>query len=273
MSKSGGTARSVSTSQPSSYQLPYLQDMLSEAQRLYQTGGPQYYPDSTVAQFAPAENLARNYLQDFASNRASQQAEGAENALQRTLSGEFINVAENPYVQQVVQNSVRPAVEQLTREVLPSIRSSFINTGGFGGSKQGIAEGMAIQGAQQALADSAANTNLAAYGQGLQSYMQGLNLAPSIQNMGMLPGDILQAVGGQERAMDQANLNDLIARWQYGQNLPYNTLADYSNLLTRTSLGGQAESTTITPETGTATQIASTAATLYPILISLLRGL
>lgn len=271
MGKSGGTARATSSTRMPEFQMPYITNLLSEADRLYRQPGPFYFPGSTIADFAPAENLARQYLQDFASNRSSQMAEAAEEAGKRVLGGEFLDVANNPYVQDVISRSIRPAVEELTREVLPSIRSSFINTGGFGGSKQGIAEGMAIQGAQQAVGDAASRMNLGAYSQGLQSLLSGMSLAPSIQNMGMLPADILQAVGAQERAMEQARIDEAIARHQWNQSLPFIKLAEYGNIV-RSPLGGYSESTTNAPETGKAEQIAGAASLLYPLIISLIRG-
>ena len=49
------TQSGTTVNEPWAKQSPYLQYGFDEAARLYQQGGPQYYPGSTVAGFAPEQ--------------------------------------------------------------------------------------------------------------------------------------------------------------------------------------------------------------------------
>lgn len=263
MSKTGGTTRSTATSAPPGFQQPYVDTALSEANRLYQTPGPQYYQGNTVAGFAPAENLARNYLQGDASASAARVAEGAEGGFNNLLKS--IDVNNNPYLKSAVSGAIDPIFKSLTESVLPQLRSGSVASGGYGGSRQGIAEGLAVDRTTQNALNTTSGMMSGAYNQGLQSVAQALQLAPTVQQAKVAPGEILSSVGAQERAMNQANIDADIAKWTYNQNLPYTKLAEFSNLISR-PYGGTSESTTVAPQTGSAEQITGATAALLPLL-------
>ena len=55
----GGGSQSVNTQvEPPSYAKPFLEFGLSEAKNLYNSGNPNYYPESTVVGFAPETEMA-----------------------------------------------------------------------------------------------------------------------------------------------------------------------------------------------------------------------
>lgn len=80
-------------------------------------------------------------------------------ALQNQLSGSV----DNPYLNQQIDAIGADIGRNLNNNVLPGLRSQAIASGGFGGSRQGIAEGLAAQGANQQLAAQAANIRANAY--------------------------------------------------------------------------------------------------------------
>lgn len=90
-------------------------------------------------------------------------------------SGQVLDPNNNQYLQQAVDAASRPAIRQFQNVILPGIASDAISAGGFGGTRQGIAEGLAAQGLQQQLGDISANMFSNAYGQGLSAMNQGLN--------------------------------------------------------------------------------------------------
>lgn len=272
MSKQAGTTKNISTTGMPASQQPYLDTMLSEAQRLYTKNNPMYFPGRTVAPFAEAEGTARNYLSGYASKIAAPVAERTQQSLERVTGGDYLDVANNPVVQNLVKASTDDVTQQLIRQAFPAIRSGAQLAGQFGGSRQGIAEGTAIGDAARAAQTTAAGINLGAYDKGLSALMQGLQLAPSVQQMGYVPAEMLQAVGGQERAMLQSLINEDIARWQYNQGVPYTKLAEYANIV-RSPIGGQSETYTTYPQTSGVQQIAGGVMTMLPTIFNLLKSI
>jgi len=98
------------------------------------------------------------------------------------------NSAENPYLKNAIQGSLdqstntfgqqqRLATKNLTENVLPGIKSNSIVSGGYGGSRQGIAEGRAIgdfsQAQQDAINQFGQNNTNAAVGAQANAYDRG----------------------------------------------------------------------------------------------------
>ncbi len=66
--KSPSTVTSTQNSAPWSAQQPYLQDIFTNAQNLYGTGGPQYFPGQTYATPTDAQNQALSSIEAQAQN-------------------------------------------------------------------------------------------------------------------------------------------------------------------------------------------------------------
>lgn len=86
----------------------------------------------------------------------------------------------NPYLDQMAAGITQQATRNLNENILPGVRSNSIASGGFGGSRQGIAEGLAMGRTNDALTNSLANLygtdytnqmnrNLQQYGMELQN--------------------------------------------------------------------------------------------------------
>lgn len=93
------------------------------------------------------------------------------------------DVANNPYFAPLLEAAVRPIGEQLTRVALPAIKGGAVAAGGLGGSRQGIAEGLAIQGAQNATADVGARLAADFNQQGLAASGSALGQIPNLYNL------------------------------------------------------------------------------------------
>jgi hypothetical protein len=90
---------------------------------------------------------------DLTNARASQGVLDPTRSLKSLLSG---NV-NNPFLQQQSQAMINDLTRNLQTNVLPSIRSEAMNSGQFGGSRQGIAEGLAMSRMNQDLAPAITN--------------------------------------------------------------------------------------------------------------------
>src|SRR5882672_353142 len=58
-------------------------------------------------------------------------------------SGAVLNPSSNAALQQAIEGATRPIVENFQNTVLPGISQDAVASGGFGGTRQGIAEGLA----------------------------------------------------------------------------------------------------------------------------------
>jgi hypothetical protein len=179
----GGTDTFISPDQ-----LPFLKNLWGAGQSLYnqlpsayQTGQQQ------LGQYLPGMQQAYQGYGDMASG-----ANPAMQALQQRFSGQ------NPYLQGQIDQLGGDIQRNLTQNILPSIGSGAAMAGSLGGSRQGIAEGMAMQGAQQQFSQGAQNMRFNDYqqqGQALNQYLgmqqQGLGgvmgAGSQLYNLGMSP--------------------------------------------------------------------------------------
>jgi len=79
-------------------------------------------------------------------------------------------------------------------------------------------------------------------GQGLTAQGQQQALANAVQQGLLMPGQAQQAGGQAYTAMNQDQINADMARYNYGQNLPYSMVSDYLQMLNGAQ-GGQISST------------------------------
>ena len=210
MSKGGGSTRTI-TSQTAApeYAQPFLKYGLSEAQRLYESPTPQYYPESTVVGFSPETQMALGGIRQ-----------------QAVFGSPFI-----PATQQVVMQNLmgtNPLKSAAFRPVVEQIESQAARAGRYGSGYQQAA-------VAQALAPYA-----------YQAQQAAIQQAPMAREFGMADLGTLAQVGAVREAQAGAELAADIERFQFEQQRPISKLADYLTMVTGGSgaLGGQ----TITPQ-------------------------
>ena len=194
------------------YAMPNLQQF---AAKTPQEVIPQY---SQVAPFTSAQTAGQNLALATAPQVAGVVG-GAADANRLTTSGQLLDPSSNPAlrnIQGTITANTRTAVDKLLEQALPSIRSGAQLAGGFGGSRQGIAEGLAISRAGRDVGDIAAKTAtdvaLPGYLAGLEALTKGTAIAPSIASSLLLPAQTISGVGDVQQAMNQAQLSDQYAR-------------------------------------------------------------
>ena len=100
-------------------------------------------------------------------------------SIQQMLTGQVNTSTLDP----VIQNAQRRLGENFSEQVMPQIRSGAQAAGQYGGSRQGIAEGLASKGLAYSMGDLSANMNNSAYNQaqsnmyGTSNTMAGLGLS------------------------------------------------------------------------------------------------
>jgi hypothetical protein len=236
----------IQKADPWAGQQPYLKDLFGAAQKLYRQKGPYYYPGDTTALFTPEELKAQESMAAYATGGARDLANQGLNS-QSFLLGDVLKADSNPYMADYAQGAIRPVWEALMREAIPGVNSGAVASGQYGGSRQGIAQGMAIGDATQKSLDTTSKMYSDMYGRNLDALQKAVMTNEAVVKGGTMPDQLLATVGADRRAMQQALIDDALARWEWEQALPAAKLSQYAGAI-QGSYGGQGTSTS----TGTA---------------------
>jgi len=219
----GGGGSSTTTTDIPEWLKPYVTFGLEEAKGLYQGQGPDYYPGQT---YVSPSTATTSGLQ-AAINRAttgSPLTQAAQTQQQNVIGGQYLGA--NPYFKQAMQPAIDVAT-QAYQDALKGGRSGAIMAGRMGSGAQQNIESRAEQNLANALANQAgqlAYTNYATE-RGLQQ-QSALNAPTMAQADYADINQLLQAGKGQE-AYDQAKLEADVARFNFGQQKPYEKLSSY----------------------------------------------
>jgi hypothetical protein len=240
---------------------PFLTEGLERARSLFLTGQqPEFFPGQTYVSpsqattdaIAQQEALAR---QQSPVLQQAQQAFGtALGQVGQTAAGGFLNA--NPYQAQMMQAATRPLEQAFSQQVLPGISSLFSKSGRLGSGAMERALGTATEGYGRALGDITSNIAGTQFQQerGLQQQAQLAQAAlaqsaPAIYGQQFLPSQTLGEVGAQQEAISSLPLQEELARFQFGQQLPYQQLQGFLSSVYGSPMGGFGSQTTQTPLT------------------------
>ena len=239
--------------------LPYLTQGLQRAQSLFLTGKqPEFFPGQTYVSPSAATTEAIAQQEAIARQQSPvlQQAQQAYTSslgqVGQTAAGGFLNA--NPYQQAMMEAATRPLTQQFSQAVLPGISSLYSRSGRLGSGSMERALGTATEAYGRSLGDITANIAGTQYQQerGLQqqaqlAQAQLAGAAPSFYGQQFLPSQTLAQVGAQQEAIAAQPLQEQLARYQFGQQLPYQQLQGYLSSVYGTPLGSYGTQTTNAP--------------------------
>lgn len=143
------------------------------------------------------------------------QTPGLSQALQQqagTAAGGFntfaggSQVGQNPFLEQSIQAMRQSANQDFQRNQLPAISNNAIATGGLGGSRQGIAQGVAMGDLNQQLVNTEAGMRQGQFNQDQSNQLQALiNQGNILGGQGAAQGALLGA-GGIQQQQNQAEI-------------------------------------------------------------------
>lgn len=191
---------------------------------------PARYPGSTVAGFDPSQTAG----QEMALRAAGAQGGLANDAAAREsflLSDAIWKPSNNPALAGAVDAATRPITNAYERKILPGIRGEAVTTGNFGGSRQGVAEGLAAGETSQAIGDTSAKLVNAAYDTNMNAQLKALGLLPTVQTAQTAPAVTTSGVGDVRQALNQAQLNADITGYNYDQMAPFLKSKEIMSLL------------------------------------------
>ena len=212
-------------------QQPFLRQIFSEAQQQYQQPGPFFFPQSTVAPVPQATQQAQQQLTQAAGSAQNIAGQSAD-ALSFNLNNAR-DVNQNPYLQTAIQAAINPVIQNATDVggMMYNIGDQALGAGQWGGTRQGVAEGIAASRLNQQVGDIAASMANRGYETGLDASGRALALAPQTQMAQAAGPQMLDAVGQQQRQFQQETIDDKIARWNFEQNKDAQKLSNFQQFV------------------------------------------
>lgn len=258
----GGSTNTVTRTELDPTMRPYVQYGLSEAQRLYQAGAPEYFTGQTyigpsqqtqsalsamqsrAMQGNPLVPLAQQQLATtLGGSRAETLGSATSPTLANTIAGGYLG--QNPYYTAALQPGFQAASTSY-QDAINQMRSKASAAGRYGTNEALMSQEQRAQGAlANALANQAAQLGYSGYeaerGRQQQALGMGLDLyeaerARQQAAIGAAPGlaaqdytDIAQLaqVGQAAEGYQQAALQDAIQRFNYQQQAPYAALQSF----------------------------------------------
>ena len=253
-------AEQVTTSQIDPALRPFLTQGLERARELFLTGPqPTFFPGQTyVAPSAQTEQaLAQQEALATAAQPTLQQAQQAYQAslgqIGQTAAGGFLQG--NPYQQAMLAAATRPLTQQFGEQVLPGVASLYSRAGRYGSGAMERALGGATEAYGRALGDVSANIVGQDYARerGLQQQAQMgqaalAQAAPAFYQQQFLPSQTLAQVGAAREAIAAQPLQEQMARFQFGQQQPIQSLMSYLSSVYGTPLAREGQQITQLPE-------------------------
>jgi len=219
MAEVAGTTETITRTEPPEFVKPFLEYGMSEALRQYQEGPQQFFPGSTVAGFSPQQEQALR-MQEQRALAGSPVLSSAQNLATQTLGGDFLG--SNPYLQAAIDRALDP--------VQSRVMSGLSQRGRLG-------SGAATNLMAQTLGDVAGNISYQDYANERARMQQLIPMASSLAAADY--GDISQlyGVGAARQGLAQQQLGSDVARFQFEQQAPYQSLGQYQNLISGFPMG------------------------------------
>jgi len=212
---------------------PFLSYGLTEGQKLYQGGGPQYYGGQTYVSPTTSTQTGLQALEARA-RLGNPLLQSAQNQLQSTVSGGFLGG--NPFFQGAFQPAAKAAETQF-KDTLGNIASKASLAGRYGSGAMGSLQDRATGAFGQSLANTAGQLAYQNYADERQRQQQAIGMSPQMAgadyqdiNQLLQAGQIREGYQGQQMGADMQRFNFL-------QNQPQQNLQNYLSLVYGNPLG------------------------------------
>jgi len=223
MAKGGGSTTQTTKTEPWEGQQDYYKQIFGEAQRLYNAGGlaPKAYEGQTIAGLTPEQQQAQQMItQNATGNPLIGNAQGLAN---RTIAGDYLDVTKNPGFSQGLAD-IKKAYSTGTAA---QTDAAAARGGAFGGSAYNELVGQ----------------NNRAYGDSLNKFAgdiyntergrqeAAMQFSPVLNQAGYYNADRLSGVGAENQALNQAQINSDIEKFNLRNQSPISALQYYQGLI------------------------------------------
>lgn len=212
---------------------PFLQYGLSEAQKLYQAGGPQYYPGQTYVSPSSATQTGLSALETRAM-QGNPLLGSAQGQLQNTISGNYLSG--NPFFQGAFAPAAQAATSQFNKAIA-DVTSAASKAGRYGSGAMQNLQGQASNQLAQQLANTAGTLAYQNYADERARQQAATLAAPQMAQADYQDIQSLLAAGQAREGYTGAQQQADIARFNFLQNAPQQNLANYLNAVYGNPLG------------------------------------
>ena len=198
-----------------------------QAQNLYNTGGPQYYPGNTVAPFSPMQEQYFSGVENLAQNGLPS-SNAAQNYTTSVLNGNYLNPQTNPYLQDTFNQAANAVQNKLGTEFAGSGRNPEMS------------------GAAQADQMNQLATQIygGAYNTGIQQMQGALQESPQVAQQSLTGLNALNTAGAQLQGQSQNMIGANQDLYNYYSQLPWTNLSNYMNQVNSLAHGSNTANTT-----------------------------
>lgn len=208
MGSSSGQAQSTTTQNLTPEQQQLVSQAMGGFNQFAGSSTPTLPGGQGIAGFTPAQ-IQGQQMTLGAAGQMQPVVNTAAGTNQYLSSGAFLDPGSNPYVQGAVKGATDPIFQNLSEQTIPQLQGGAASGSGvnYGSTREGVAEGLATQGAQRAAGQAGANIENTALGQGLTATNQAIAQAPTTAGSLALPGATTSAVGDVQQQQQQNVLN------------------------------------------------------------------
>lgn len=230
----GGGQNTVTRTELDPAVRPYVEYGLSEAQKLYQTPGPSYYPGQTYVSPSQTTQLGLQAAQ----NRAMMGSPLVPAAQAQTLANiQGAYLGGNPFFQGAFTPAAQ-AAQQSFYDAMGNIASNASRAGRYGSPAMQNLENRALGQFSQALTNTAGQLAYQNYEAERARQMAATGAAPQMAQADYQDIQQLLNVGQAQETYQEMALQDAINRFNYQQNLPAAKLQQYLSAAYGSPQGG-----------------------------------
>ena len=214
----GSDTETVTRVIPPSFSMPGLNLAGREAVNLFNQGPQQFFPGQTFAGFDPLQEQGQQAQLQFASQALPQLNQQIFGSFGQALDAQ--NVLENPAISAGLQTIEDRAQRNFTEQILPQLRQQATGTGNQFSSRAQLAEERAARDLQGAISEAQAGLLTGTLGDAMRLQGAGLSIAPQTLGTGLLGGSIFGDVGSQRQGLEQQQISEDMARFNFEQQAP-----------------------------------------------------
>ncbi len=221
---------------PWSAQQPYLQDMFARASSLVGRGQDPASVEAQMRRLFQSQNMGGmlSYLGGYTGNMlggAGGTLANTQPAMNFLLDPRMLTPDANPFLAAMGQAVAGTTTQNLLQNILPQVRGGAVDAGQYGGSRQGVMEGLSIGGTSTAISNALANMYGGSYQQGIGNMLNAI--AQSNQQAGLM-GQLAQqtpGIGASLAAMYDLPASMLSQVGQERSQFPWWQLAQYRGIV------------------------------------------
>jgi hypothetical protein len=202
---------------------PYLSYGLAEQQRLYQTGGPKYYPGQTYVGPSKTTQTGLQALERRAM-QGSPLVGAAQGQLQSTISGDYLSG--NPFFQGAFAPAAQAATQSF-QQAIGDIGSAASKAGRYGSGAMGTLQDRSSGQLAQQLSNTAGQLAYQNYSDERARQQAATMAAPGMAQADYQDIQNLLTAGQAREGYTGQQLQSDIARFNFEQNAPQQNLSTF----------------------------------------------